>query len=87
MISDNNKRNPDYIQPSSPLPDTPGIRQDMANHMESVEHADSCFGQIMGALDRNGLREDTVESGLEIHFFQPDNDDRPVNGAGVLFFH
>lgn len=32
----------------------------MADYMASIEHADDCFGAVMAALDRNGLREQTV---------------------------
>ena len=60
LKSDPAKRNPDYIQPPAPMPDTPETRQDMADYMESVEHADACFGQVMEALERNGLREKTI---------------------------
>lgn len=58
--SDTRKRNPNHIQPPAPVPDTPETRQDMADYMESVEHADACFGRVMEALDRNGLREKTI---------------------------
>jgi arylsulfatase A-like enzyme len=54
------KRNPDHLQPPAPLPDTPEIRQDMADYLESVEHADRCFGRVMEALEANGLREETI---------------------------
>ncbi|MGC9452113.1 MAG: sulfatase family protein [Oceanipulchritudo sp.] len=60
LESDKGKRNPDHIQPPAPLPDTPQTRQDMADYMESVEHADACFGRVMEALDRNGLRDKTI---------------------------
>lgn len=60
LESDPAKRNPDYLQPPAPLPDTPETRRDMADYMETVEQADSRFGEVMAALGRNGLREKTL---------------------------
>ena len=60
LKSDPGKRNPAYLRPPAPLPDTPETRQDMADYMETVEHADRCFGEVIAALDRNGLREETI---------------------------
>ncbi|MGC9452704.1 MAG: sulfatase family protein [Oceanipulchritudo sp.] len=60
LKADPSKYNPNHIQPPAPLPDTPETRQDMADYFESVEHADACFGTVMEALDRNGLREQTI---------------------------
>lgn len=60
LKADPSKYNPNHIQPPAPIPDTPETRQDMADYFESVEHADACFGTVMDALDRNGLREQTI---------------------------
>lgn len=60
LKADPAKFDPNHIQAPAPLPDTPGTRQDMADYFESVEHADACFGTVMEALDRNGLREKTI---------------------------
>lgn len=60
LKSDPAKRNPDYLQPPAPLPDTPETRRDMADYMETVEQADARFGEVMAALERNRLREKTL---------------------------
>jgi arylsulfatase A-like enzyme len=60
LKADPRRLNPDYLQPPAPLPDTPETRRDMADYMASVEHADGCFGTVMAALERNGLRDRTL---------------------------
>lgn len=60
LEADPREFDPDRIQPPTVLPDTPETRQDMANYMATVEHADACFGEVMNALERNGLREKTM---------------------------
>lgn len=60
LKADPDKRNPHFVQPPAPLPDTPETRQDMADYMTTVAHADACFREVMAALDRNGLQEKTV---------------------------
>jgi arylsulfatase A-like enzyme len=52
--------NPDRVQPPGVLPDTPKTRKDMAEYMATVAHADACFGAVLEALERNGLREKTL---------------------------
>lgn len=52
--------NPDRIQPPAILPDVPQTRRDMADYMASVAHADACFGTVLEAMERNGLREKTL---------------------------
>jgi len=52
--------NPNYVQPPAPLPDTPRIREDMANYMAMAQTLDDKIGQVLNALDDNDLRENTL---------------------------
>lgn len=52
--------NPNYVQPPAPLPDTPRVRQDMANYIAMAKILDDNIGQVLKALDDNGLRENTL---------------------------
>ena len=52
--------NPAYMQPPLPLPDTPRIRQDMANYAAMARTLDDKIGLVLRALDAAGLREDTL---------------------------
>ncbi len=52
--------NPNYIQPPAPIPDTPATRGDMAGFHASARNLDRAVGQIMEALERNGLAENTL---------------------------
>jgi len=49
-----------YVLPPAPLPDHPEIRRDMADYHASVRSTDDCMGQVLDALDRNGLAENTL---------------------------
>ena len=51
---------PNYIQPPSPIPDTPASRNDMAGFHQSARNMDQAIGRILDALERNGLRENTL---------------------------
>jgi arylsulfatase A-like enzyme len=51
---------PRYIQPPSPIADTPATRADMAGFHTSARHLDRGIGQILDALARNGLAENTL---------------------------
>lgn len=42
------------------MKDTPGAREDLAMFHGSIEHMDSSVGEVLEALDRNGLRENTL---------------------------
>ena len=64
---------PRYCRPPRPLPDTPTIRQDMADFKASARIMDDCYGAIFNALDRTGLAENTLvccftDHGLEFPF-------------------
>lgn len=48
------------VQPPAILPDTPKTRQDMADYMTTVAHADACLGTVMDPLERHNLASDTA---------------------------
>ena len=52
--------NPAYVQPPLGLPDTPRIRQDMANYIAMAQILDDKIGQVLAALDDSGIRENTL---------------------------
>jgi arylsulfatase A-like enzyme len=60
LKADPKRFNPDRLRPPEPLPDTPETRQDMADYMATLEHADQCFGTVMQALKDSGKDEETV---------------------------
>lgn len=49
-----------YTLPPAPLPDTPEVRQDMADYKASARILDHGIGAVLDALDRNGLAENTL---------------------------
>jgi arylsulfatase A-like enzyme len=51
---------PRYIQPPSPIPDTPATRADMAAFHASARNLDRGVGQVLEALERNGLAGNTL---------------------------
>ena len=51
---------PAYVLPPAPLPDTPDGRQDMANFIAMAQTLDNKIGQVLGALDESGLRDNTL---------------------------
>lgn len=65
-----NKDNPFFVyypmclihRPWVPTPDQPDIRQDNSKeaHIANVEYADKIVGRIMDAVEKNGLRDNTV---------------------------
>ncbi|MGC4055401.1 MAG: sulfatase-like hydrolase/transferase [Paludibaculum sp.] len=54
------KEDPRYTLPPAPMPDTPSIRQDMANFKAAARVLDDSMGSILEALARNGLEENTL---------------------------
>ncbi|MBN9659590.1 MAG: sulfatase [Acidobacteria bacterium] len=54
------KEDPRYTLPPAPLPDTPAVRQDMANFKAAARVLDDSMGSILEALARNGLEENTL---------------------------
>jgi arylsulfatase A-like enzyme len=53
-------QDPRYCLPPAPLPDTPRTRQDMANFKASAQILDKGIGDVLNALDANGLAENTL---------------------------
>ncbi|QOY89787.1 sulfatase family protein [Paludibaculum fermentans] len=49
-----------YTLPPAPLPDTPQVRQDMANFKAAARVLDGSMGSILEALARNGLEDNTL---------------------------
>lgn len=51
---------PRYTLPPAPIPDTPQTRLDMAGFHSSARNLDKAVGEILDALDRNGLAGNTL---------------------------
>ncbi len=51
---------PRYTLPPAPIPDTPETRLDTAGYHSSARNLDHAVGQILDALDRNGLTGNTI---------------------------
>ncbi len=51
---------PRYLQPPAPIPDTPETRRDIAGFRASARVLDRGVGEVLGALARNGLAENTL---------------------------
>jgi N-sulfoglucosamine sulfohydrolase len=51
---------PRFIQPPMPIPDTPATRSDMAAFHASARVLDHGVGQVLDALARNGLADNTM---------------------------
>jgi arylsulfatase A-like enzyme len=49
-----------YTLPPAPLPDTPDTREDMARFKTMARIYDDKVGQVLAALERNGLAENTL---------------------------
>jgi arylsulfatase A-like enzyme len=49
-----------YMQPPRPLPDTPEVRQDIADFAASVRVMDECAGQVLDALETFGFADNTL---------------------------
>ncbi|MFW6336474.1 MAG: sulfatase [Phycisphaeraceae bacterium] len=48
------------VKTPDPLPDTPETRRDMARYHKSVAILDAGMGRVIAALDRAGLKDDTL---------------------------
>src|SRR6516225_8762993 len=48
---------PRFTRPPQPIPDTPQTRRDIAAFRASARNLDKAVGEILQALDRNGLAE------------------------------
>jgi arylsulfatase A-like enzyme len=51
---------PRYVQPPAPIADTPQTRRDMAGYRASARLLDEGVGQVLDALERNGLSANTL---------------------------
>lgn len=51
---------PRYCLPPAPLPDTPGMRQDMARFKASARILDGKIGEVLQALEQSGKAADTL---------------------------
>lgn len=51
---------PRYLQPPTPLPDTPQTRLDIAAYHASARVLDNGVGRVLDALQRNGLAQNTL---------------------------
>ena len=49
-----------YLRPPAPIPDTPTTRQDWASYCDGVERMDASMGAVLDAIDRCGLRDETL---------------------------
>lgn len=49
-----------YTRPPAPIPDTPTTRQDWASFCDGIGRMDAKMGQVIDAIDRAGLRENTL---------------------------
>ena len=54
------KTDPRYLCPPAPFPDTPETRQDMAEYIDSARTLDRKMGMVFDAIEKNGLRENTL---------------------------
>ncbi len=52
--------NPDYLQPAPVFPDTPETRKDMASYRRKVRRLDRRMGEVLEALEVNGLADNTL---------------------------
>jgi N-sulfoglucosamine sulfohydrolase len=49
-----------YVRPPEPLPDTPEIRQDMAEYMTMAEELDDSMGKVLESIKENELEDSTI---------------------------
>ena len=52
--------NPDETQPPPSIPDLPGVRQDWADYLTSIQCADAITGAILDALRESGQERNTL---------------------------
>ena len=49
-----------YVRPPDPLPDTPEMRQDMAEYMTLAKELDDSMGQVFDVIKEQGLEDNTI---------------------------
>jgi arylsulfatase A-like enzyme len=59
-VSSKGKIDPAKISLPGHLPDLPGVREELANYMQEIEHLDEDIAKVLSVLDRRGLSGDTV---------------------------
>jgi arylsulfatase A-like enzyme len=52
--------NPDSVAVEPYYPDTPTVREDIARHYDNIAHMDGEVGEILRALENEGLSESTI---------------------------
>lgn len=75
-----------YMAPPPELPDTPRVRQDMAEYQRMLTDLDNAYGKILDALDASGLADNTLviattDHGIAFPWMKCNLTDR---GTGVL---
>ena len=51
---------PDHIRPPARWPDTPGVREDWARQVDATRWVDARMGEVLDALEENGLADNTL---------------------------
>lgn len=77
---------PRYVAVPAPLPDTPDMRQDMAEYIDAARHLDTTIGQVLGALEEFDLASQTMviittDHGIAFPLMKCNC---TVHGAGVM---
>lgn len=60
MPLDQDLVDPDYVAPPEPLPDVPPVREEMAAYHALAQCVDTCFGDIVEALQATDQLDDTL---------------------------
>lgn len=77
---------PRYVRPPATLPDTPEIRQDVADFAAAAGRLDALMGRVFAALERHGLADQTLvlcttDHGIPFPFMKCNLTD---HGTGVM---
>ncbi len=80
------KEDPRYVQPAPWLPDLPEIRRDVAGYMATVRVMDDAFGQVLAALERSMLADNTLVICLADHGLQSPGGMCNLTDAGLETF-
>jgi N-sulfoglucosamine sulfohydrolase len=78
-----------YTMPPAALPDTPRTRQDFAGFKRCCRIMDDAFGQVLDALKRNGLEDNTLvicysDHGAQFPFYMCNLTDRGLETFMVI---
>lgn len=77
-VSSKGKLDPAKIKLPPHLPDLPGVRDDLANYLQEVEHLDEDVKTVLNVLEQRGLTKDTLV------IFIGDNGMAMPHGKGYL---